>query len=155
MIAREPRNVRPAHTVQATVPDMREVKLRPYDGQGGTRRSHPMKLRMFLGIALNIFVGRIKSSHQSSLRVIGKTIVVHVAHRLDCETTGFLPTFLATHAISNDRQAALAAKFFIRLGLPIKIGIFIVHALAADIVQAPQFDSWLDILTVQAHSLYA
>src|SRR5258708_15693019 len=112
MIAREPRNVRPADTVQATVPDMCEVKLRPYDGQGGTRRSHPMKLRMFLRIALYIFVCRLKSSHQSCLRIVGKTIVVHVAHRLDREATGFLSTFVATHAIGNDRQAALASQIF-------------------------------------------
>ena len=88
-------------------------------------------------------MSRAKRFDQSRLRIIFLRItgIVDMHDGFDRQTAGFLPAFIAAHAVGNHRQPALAKKFRVRNRLPIKIRIFIVGALAANVGQARHFDS--------------
>jgi hypothetical protein len=68
-------------------------------------------------------------------------VIVHVTNGIDSEATGFLPAFVATHAIGDERQPALALELVVALGLPVRQCVFVILALAAYVAQAGHFDS--------------
>jgi hypothetical protein len=56
-----------------------------------------------------------------------------VTDSLDGETAGFLSAIISTHAVGDDGEAALATKIGVGLRFPIKVGVFVVFALEANV----------------------
>jgi hypothetical protein len=91
---------------------------------------------MLLGIVPNAVVGGGEGIDESDLSVVAEVILVHFSNRLHGEATGFLPAFVATHAVSDYGEATFALKFLISLRLPVEIGILVIFALAAYVGKA-------------------
>src|SRR5579859_410065 len=153
MIAGQPRDSRRTDKVQAAVTNVGEVKLPSHDGKSRACSSHTVKLRMFHGVAVNILVSGVEGLEESGLRVVPKATLVDVTHGLDRETAGFLATLVSAHAVGDDSEAAFAEEVLVGVGLPIKIGIFIIGALAADVGQARHLDSGFCVAAVNRHKV--
>jgi len=140
------------HEVQAAVANMGKAKFAADDGKGSAGSSHAVKFRMFLGIALDVLMRHREGFDQSVLRIAVEGAVVDVAHSIDSEAAGFLSAFVTTHAVGDDGEAAFAEKFFVRVGFPVEVGVFIVGALTSDVGQARNLDSGFCVTTVNRHS---
>src|SRR5580765_6393852 len=88
---------------------------------------------------------------RSALRIAARGIVVDTTHGFDGEVAGFLPTFVPAHAVGHDGETALATEILVGIGLPIKIGVFVIGTLAADVGQARRFDAGLRSFQVDGH----
>src|SRR5437764_5028089 len=96
-------------------------------------------------------MGRGKRLHQCGLRVITETLIVDLANRLHRQAAGFLTALVSAHTVGNHGESALALKFCFTGRLPIKKGVLVVFALAANIAQAGHFNSGFHIHAVDRH----
>ena len=151
VVAREALGGLAADQVQTAVADVREKKLVIDDCESGAGGPHTTELRMLETVALDSIVRSLQTDGQSCLRIAAEVMVIDVAHGLDGKAAGFLTTFVSTHAVGNDGQAALVEKFVLGLRFPVKIGVLIVVTLKADIGQAGGFKSRFRIPGINRH----
>ena len=150
MIARQARYIVSANKIKTAIADVREAEFPIDDREGGTRRPHAVKFRMLDSVALNGVVCSLERGVQDGLRISVEVAIVEIADGFHREAAGFLPAFVASHAVGDDRETSFAAKFGVGFGFPIEKGVFVVRALEAHIGQAGGFDSWLRF-TVNRH----
>ena len=56
---------------------------------------------------------------------------------------GWLPGPLVTaHAVGHNGQSAFAREFLIAVGFPVRVPVFVIFALAANVAEARQLNSW-------------
>jgi hypothetical protein len=106
---------------------------------------------MLEGVALDCVMCSLQTATQSGLRIAIEVVIIDVAYGLNGKPAGFLPAFVSTHAVGDDREAALAVKFVLSLGFPIKIGVLVIVALQTYVRQAGGFNSWLRIRDINRH----
>ena len=81
----------------------------------------------------DLFVGSLDRGCQRLLGIDSVGVTVGRDDRLDCQPAGLLPAFIASHAVGNDRQPALALELPIVLRFPVAEGILVILAVAADV----------------------
>src|SRR5258707_2618690 len=131
---------------------MGKIQLTRNRRERGTGCAHPLKFRMIFGVFLYAFVRHAKGFNQGGLGIATEVLVVNLEHGFDREATGLLTAFVATHAVGNDRQAALALELVVALWFPVKAGVFVIFALAADVSQACYFHARLHLHAFNRHS---
>ena len=91
---------------------------------------------MLRGETLNVVVSGFEGLDERALGIAAEEIIVDTTHGFDRKATGLLATLVASHAVSNDGETAFAEEIIVGLGLPVKVGIFVIGPLTADIGQA-------------------
>src|SRR4029077_3271665 len=141
VIAREARNGFTAHQVEAAIPDVREVEAEIVEGNRSASGAHALQFRMGISVLADAFVSLAETGDQRVLKIARGIVIVNITNGIDREATGFLPTFVATHAVGDQRQPALSLELVVALGLPVRQCVFVILALATHIAQAGHFDS--------------
>ena len=75
------------------------------------------------------------------MRVVAETLVINFADGFDRQPAGFLTALVSAHAVGDDGESSLAVEFLIVGGFPIKVGVLIVLALAANVTQGRHFNA--------------
>lgn len=141
VIAGDLRNLSIADQVEARVANVDVVESILHNRRSGAGGSHTAEFGMVVAIGANLFVGGLQGLDQSSLRIVATEVAIYGDERIYGETAGFLPAFVATHAVGYYGQAAFAKKQAVVLGLPIAEGVFVVLAHTTDVGLARYLDS--------------
>src|SRR5215470_640834 len=105
---------------------MGEVEVKIVEGDRGASRTHALQFRMSVGVLADSLMGHTEATDECVLDVSRGVAIVDVAYRVDGEATRFLPTFVAAHAVGNQRQPSLFQKLIVALGLPVGQGVFVI-----------------------------
>src|SRR5215475_1359566 len=120
---------------------MRKIKTEIVEGDRGASRTHALQFRMSVSVLADPLMGPLEATDQCVLDVSRRVAVVDVADGIDREATGFLPAFVAAHAIGDQRQSAFLQKLIFALRLPVGEGVFVIFTLAAYVAKTGHLDS--------------
>jgi hypothetical protein len=142
MVASKARDGIVSHQIKPAVAYMNEVRLKIVERQSGTGCAHAVKFRMRVCELANSFMCLAKAIEKGIPRVTGRITIVDISDGFYGQSTGFLAALVSPHPVSHQSESTFLVKLIVALWLPVTERVLVILALAADIAQAGDLNSW-------------
>src|SRR5579871_696579 len=144
VILSELRNAVATDKVQTAIADVPIRKLAIAQRHGGAGCSHSSQVGPLGCHRANGSVCILESRAQRVLGIIRGVGQVGVAYCFYRDGASYLTALMTAHSVGHHRQPALSLEDLVVVGLDVAIVVFVVSAVAANIGQIGEFDTWAD-----------